>query len=41
MKFMNPYSKEDYKIFEKLYLEYLKNDSYEIYLRTLNLVFGK
>jgi len=41
MKIMNPYSKLDYEIFEKLYLEHLKNDPYEIYLRTLKLVFGK
>jgi len=40
MQFINPYSKEDYEIFEKLYLENLKNDPYQIYLRVLKLVFG-
>jgi len=41
MKFMGPYTKEEYDKLEKLYLEYLKNNPYEIYLRTLKMVFGK
>ena len=41
MNFINPYCKQDYKIFEKLYLESLENDPFEIYMRILKLVFGK
>ena len=39
--FVDPYTKEEHDKFKKLYLEYLKNNPYEIYLRTLKLVFGK
>jgi len=40
-QWIDPYTKEEYEKLQKIYLEYLENDPYEIYMRTMRLVFGK
>jgi len=38
---MNPYTKEDYEIFEKMYMENLIKSHSEFYELILKFVFGK
>ena len=41
MKFINPYTEEDYKIFEKMYIDNLFESYLQFYESMIKIVFGK
>lgn len=41
MYFINPYTEEEYKKFQEIYEEHLKNDPFEIYKQVVTIVFGR